>query len=59
MKITDYKSFEKVVGKDLANRIILEKVMLMIARGEKLEEIEKVVNHNGSIEDIREILCRK
>lgn len=61
MKIPEtYEDFEKIVGKDVAGRIVMERIMEILAKSRMLDEIMGIIEDEGTtIGQIREIIWRE
>lgn len=55
-RIQNLTELKKHASKDDIKHIFTEYLLEEVGKAEKLEEIEKIVHKNGSIEDIKGIL---
>lgn len=59
MKSEDIKTLDdliKRVGKPVADRIFMEYFMELVAKSNLLDEIRKIVENGGTLDEIEEIL---
>lgn len=55
-EIKTLQDLESAVGKDGVSRLFTEYLMTLIGKADKLDEVKSVIDHNGTLEDIKELL---
>lgn len=55
-EIKTLQDLESVVGKDGVSCLFTEYMMTLVGKADKLDEVKTVIDNNGTLEEIKELL---
>ena len=55
-EIKTLQDLESAIGKDGVDRLVTEYIMTLVGKAKKLDEIISIIENNGTLSDIKEVL---